>query len=45
MESSKNKLVNYIEKAKQLLPNVTNDILVENGTIYYRNGNDGTYWD
>ena len=42
MESSKNKLVDYIERAKKILPNITNDMLVENGTIYYRNGNDGT---
>jgi hypothetical protein len=45
MESSKNKLVDYIERAKKILPNITNDMLVENGTIYYRNGNDGTDWD
>ena len=45
MKNVINKLVSYIEDAKKTHPEITPDKLVENGAIYYRNGNDGTKFD
>lgn len=39
------KIKEYIAKARELAPNVTNDMLDSNGAIYYMNGNDGTDFD
>ena len=39
------KVREYIEKARELVPNVTNDMLDSDGAIYYMNGNDGTDFD
>lgn len=38
------KVVDYINKAKEKY-NISNDMLLENGSIYYMNGNDGTAFD
>lgn len=37
------KVINYINRGMD--PEITPDMLDENGAIYYRNGNDGTKWD
>jgi hypothetical protein len=39
------KVVDYIENAKATHPEITNDMLLDNGKIYYMNGNDGTDFD
>lgn len=38
------KVVDYINKVKEKY-NISNDMLLENGSIYYMNGNDGTAFD
>lgn len=40
-----NKVIDYFNKARQLYPEITNDMLVDGGDIYYMNGNDGTEFD
>lgn len=40
-----NKVIEYIKKAREMLPEVTDDMLYGNGAIYYMNGNDGTAFD
>ena len=35
----------YIERARELVPSVTDEQLDSNGAIYYMNGNDGTDFD
>lgn len=40
-----NKVIAYINKAREMFPEVTDDMLCGNGAIYYMNGNDGTEFD
>ena len=40
-----NKVIEYIKKAREMFPEVTDDMLYGNGAIYYMNGNDGTEFD
>ena len=40
-----NKVIEYIKKAREMFPEVTDDMLCGNGAIYYMNGNDGTEFD
>lgn len=35
----------YINEARKQYPEITDDILCDNGAIYYMNGNDGTDFD
>ena len=39
------KVLDYINREMAKYPEITPDKLDGNGTIYYRNGNDGTNWD
>lgn len=38
-------ITNYIKEIRSEYPNITNDMLYNNGEIYYMNGNDGTNFD
>ena len=40
-----NKVIAYMNKAREMFPEVTDDMLYGNGAIYYMNGNDGTEFD
>lgn len=40
-----NKIIEYINAVRKDYPEVTDDMLVGNGAIYYMNGNDGTQFD
>lgn len=40
-----NKVIEYIEKVREMFPEVTDDMLYGNGAIYYMNGNDGADFD
>lgn len=40
-----NKVIAYINKAREMFPEVTDDMLIDDGAIYYMNGNDGTDFD
>lgn len=40
-----NKVIAYINKAREMFPEVTDDMLCGDGAIYYMNGNDGTEFD
>lgn len=40
-----NKVIAYINKAREMFPEVTDDMLCGNGAIYYMNSNDGTDFD
>ena len=40
-----NKVIKYINSVRTDYPEVTNDMLLDNGAIYYMNGNDGTEFD
>ena len=39
------KIIAYINEARKLVPHITDDMLYNNGSIYYMNGNDGTDFD
>lgn len=42
----KQQVLDYIkENIRNRFPEITDDMLIENGTIYYMNGNDGTNFD
>ena len=40
-----NKVLNYIEEARSKHPEITNDLLCDDGKVFYMNGNDGTDFD
>lgn len=40
-----NDVLDYINRAREEYPEITNDILCDNGSVYYMNGNDGTDFD
>lgn len=42
----KQQVLDYIkENIRNRFPEITDDMLIENGTVYYMNGNDGTKFD
>ena len=41
----KEQIERIIKVAREKHPNITNDMLYDNGSIYYMNGNDGTDFD
>ena len=41
----KEKILNYINDARKEHSEITDDMLCENGAVYYMNRNDGTYFD
>lgn len=45
-ERVKQQVLNYIrDNIRDRFPEITDDMLIENGTIFYMNGNDGTDFD
>ena len=45
-ENVKQQVLNYIrENIRDRFPEVTDSMLIDNGAIYYMNGNDGTDFD
>lgn len=44
-EQLKEKIVQIFEETRRLYPSITDDMLCDNGAIYYMNGNDGTDFD
>ena len=38
-------VLDYINRAREGYPEITNDILCDNGAVWYMNGNDGTDFD
>lgn len=45
-ENVKQQVLNYIqENIRERFPEVTDNMLIDNGAIYYMNGNDGTDFD
>lgn len=45
-ERVKQQVLNYIrENIRDRFPEITDDMLLENGVVYYMNGNDGTCFD
>lgn len=45
-ENVKQQVLNYIrENIRERFPEVTDSMLIDNGAIYYMNGNDGTGFD
>ena len=41
----KREIERIFKVARKMCPNITNDMLYNNGAIYYMNGNDGTEFD
>lgn len=39
------KVINYFDQARKRHPEITTDLLDDNGAIWYANGNDGTEFD
>ena len=40
-----NEVIKYINKARAAYPEITDDLLCDNGDVFYMNGNDGTEFD